>query len=68
MADSSCQPCRTVGQTDIDLARRPDVADLETVGRKAVFHQPGFLDADHFLLRSGMMKPADGAQTWRTRR
>ena len=36
-------------QIDIDLARRPDVADLKAVGLEAVFHQPDFLDADHFL-------------------
>ena len=50
---------------DIDLARRPDVADLETVGLEAVFHESDFLDADHFLSRSEMMKPDEGAQTWR---
>ena len=37
----------TAIQVDIDLARRADVTDFETVGRKAVFHQPGFLQRDH---------------------
>ena len=36
-------------QIDIGLARRPDVADLKTVGLEAILHQPDFLDADHFL-------------------
>ena len=31
-------------QVDIDLGRRADVADLESVGLEAVFHQPDFLD------------------------
>jgi hypothetical protein len=35
---------------DIDLARRPDVTDLEGVGLEAVFDEADFLDADYFLL------------------
>ena len=36
-------------EVDIDLARRPDVADLKTVWCKSVFPQPGFLQRDPFL-------------------
>src|SRR6185312_10581749 len=36
-------------QIDIDLAGRPDVTDLETVGLEAIFHQADLLDTDHFL-------------------
>ena len=36
-------------QPDIDLARRADVADLKTVGRKTILHQPDLLGAYHFL-------------------
>ena len=38
-------------EIDRDEARCPDVTHLERVRRKAVFHQPGLLDADQFLLR-----------------
>jgi hypothetical protein len=38
---------------DIDLPRRPDVADFETVGLEAVFQEADFLDADHFLFLVG---------------
>ena len=51
-------------QTDVDLARRADVTDFKTVGRKAIFHQPDFLQLPiTSCMLSGMMKPADGAQT-----
>ena len=52
-------------QLDIGLAGRPDMADFKTVGLKAILHQPDFLGADHGLHSFGMMKPVDGAQTWR---
>jgi hypothetical protein len=45
---------------DIDLTRRPKVTNLKAVGLEAVFHQADFLDADHFLFLSGMMKPEEG--------
>ena len=51
-------------QADIGLARRADMTDSKH-RRKTIFHQPDFLNADHRLHPSGMMKPADGAQTWR---
>jgi hypothetical protein len=38
---------------DIDLARRPDVTDLESVGLKDVLHEADLLDADHFLFFIG---------------
>ena len=38
-------------EVDIVLARRPDVADFKTVRPKAIFDQPGLLDADHLLFR-----------------
>ena len=40
-------------QVDIDLARRADVADFETVRRETIFHQPGFLQRDPFLALVG---------------
>ena len=36
-------------QPDIGLARRADVTNLKTIGRKTILNQPDFLNADHFL-------------------
>ncbi|MGY4459775.1 hypothetical protein ACVWYI_003735 [Bradyrhizobium sp. LB13.1] len=36
---------------DIDLAGRPDVADLKAVGLEAVLHEPDLLDRDPVLAR-----------------
>ena len=36
---------------DIDLARGPDVANLEAVGLEAVLHEPDLFDGDTVLAR-----------------
>src|SRR5215216_3705173 len=36
-------------EADIDLTRRTNVTDFETVGLEAIFHQPSLLGTDHLL-------------------